>query len=110
MRSQRTARIPSWSRLRSDRHCHDCQEIFQLSRYHPRQLVCSRPDWKRQRRREYHRRKLHTDAEFHQFCRDSQQKWRNRHPDYPRQGGKGGREEIVGFPAWAECGELMLAA
>ena len=69
----------------SDRHCRYCQQVFQLSRYHPHQLVCSQPDCQRQRRREYHRRKLHTDAEYHQVCRDSQQKWRTHHPDYPRQ-------------------------
>ena len=69
----------------SDRRCRYCQHVFQLSRYHPHQLVCSQPDCQRQRRREYHRRKLHTDAEYHQVCRDSQQKWRSRNPDYPRQ-------------------------
>jgi hypothetical protein len=69
----------------SDRHCRYCQQLFQLSRYHPHQLVCSRPACQGQRRREYHRRKLHTDAEYHQVCRDSQQKWRSRNPDYPRQ-------------------------
>ena len=69
----------------SDRHCRYCQQLFKLSRYHPHQLVCSRPDCQRQRRREYHRRKFHTDAEYHQVCRDSQQKWRSLRPDYPRQ-------------------------
>jgi hypothetical protein len=69
----------------SDRRCRYCQKVFQLSRYHPNQLTCSRPDCQRQRRREYHRHKLHADAEYHQVCRDSQQKWRNRHSDYPRQ-------------------------
>ena len=68
-----------------DRHCRYCQQLFQLSRYHPHQLVCSRTDCQGQRRREYHRRKLHTDAEYHQVCRDSQQKWRTSHPDYPQQ-------------------------
>jgi hypothetical protein len=72
------------SRLMSDPHCCYCQQVFQLSRYHPHQLVCSRPDCQRQRRREYHRRKLHIDTEYHQVCRDSQQKWRASHPDYPR--------------------------
>jgi hypothetical protein len=69
----------------SDRCCRYCQQVFQLSRYHPHQLVCSRLNCQRQRRREYHRRKLCTDAEYHQVCLDSQQKWRARHPDYPRQ-------------------------
>jgi len=85
MRSQWTAHILIRSRLMSNRRCRYCQQLFQLSRYHPHQHVCSRPDCQRQRRREYHRRKLHTDAEYHQVCRDSQQKWRSRNPDYPRQ-------------------------
>ena len=69
----------------SDRRCRYCQKVFQLSRYHPNQLTCSQPDCQRQRRREYHRHKLRTDAEYHQVCRDSQQKWRSRNPDYPQQ-------------------------
>jgi hypothetical protein len=32
--------------------------------------VCSRPDCQRQRRQEYHRRNLHTDAEYQQVCWD----------------------------------------
>ncbi len=64
------------------RRCRYCQQVFQLSRYHPHQLVCSQLDCQRQRRREYHRRKLHADAEYHQVCRDSQEKWRKRNPDY----------------------------
>jgi hypothetical protein len=51
MRSQWTARISIWSRLMSDRRCRYCQQLFQISRYHPRQLVCSRPDCQRRRLR-----------------------------------------------------------
>ena len=69
----------------SDHRCRYCQQVFQISRYRPHQLVCSRPDCQKQRRREYHRHKLHTDPEYHQICRDSQEKWRRRNPDYPRQ-------------------------
>jgi hypothetical protein len=69
----------------NDRRCRYCQQLFQSSRYHPHQLVCSRPDCQRQRRRDYHCRKLRTDAVYHQVCRDSQQKWRSRNSDYPRQ-------------------------
>jgi len=85
MRSQWTACIPIWSRLMSDRQCRYCQQLFQFSRYHPHQFACGRPDCQRRRRREYHSQKLHADAEYHQVCRDSQQKWRSRHPNYPRQ-------------------------
>ena len=67
------------------RRCRYCQQIFQPSRYHLQQIVCSRPDCQRLRRREYHRHKLHTDSEYHQICLDSQEKWRRLHPDYSRQ-------------------------
>jgi len=67
------------------RRCRICQQFFQPCHYHPQQIVCSQPDCQRQRRQEYHRRKLHADAEYHQVCRDSQQKWRTSHPDYPQQ-------------------------
>jgi hypothetical protein len=43
------------------------------------------PDCQRRHRRDYHRRKIETDPVYHQVCRDSQQKWRARHPDYQRQ-------------------------
>ncbi len=67
------------------RRCRYCQQVFQFSRYRPQQFVCSRSDCQRQRRREYHRLKLRTDSEYHQVCRDSQEKWRKQNPDYPRQ-------------------------
>ena len=69
----------------SDRSCRYCQQLFQPSRYRPQQFACGRPDCQRQRRQAYHRRKLHTDSEYRHVCRDSQQKWRSHHPDYPRQ-------------------------
>ncbi len=69
----------------SNRRCRYCQQLFQPSRYHPHQLVCSRPECQRQRCREYHRHKLHTDTEYHQVCLDSQEKWRTGNPHYPRQ-------------------------
>ena len=69
----------------SDRRCHYCQQLFQPSRFHPHQIICGRLDCQRHRRRDYHRRKIETDPLYRQVCRDSQQKWRCRHPDYPRQ-------------------------
>lgn len=60
----------------SERRCRQCQQLFQASRFHPHQIVCARPDCRRHHRREYHRRKIETDPEYHQVCRDSQQKWR----------------------------------
>ena len=65
--------------------CRYCQQLFQPSRFHPHQFICGRPDCQRHHRREYHRRKIENDPVYHQVCRDSQQKWRARHPDYPRQ-------------------------
>ena len=69
----------------SERRCRYCEQLFQPSRFHPDQLVCGRPDCRRRRRRDYHRRKIETDPVYRQVCRDSQQKWRAHHPDYPGQ-------------------------
>lgn len=67
------------------RQCPYCQQSFQPSIYRPQQQVCSRVQCQRQRRTEYHRQKLKTDAEYRQIVRDSQEKWRRSHPDYPCQ-------------------------
>jgi hypothetical protein len=69
----------------SDRPCRYCQQLFQPSRFHPNQTVCGGADCQQHRRRDYHHRKMETDPVYRQVCRDSQQKWRARHPDYPRQ-------------------------
>jgi hypothetical protein len=69
----------------SDCRCRCCNPLFQPSLFCPHQFVCSHPDCQRQRRRDYHRRKIETDPEYHQVCRDSQRKWRDLHRDYPRQ-------------------------
>ena len=69
----------------SNRTCRYCQQLFQPSPFHPHQIACGQPDCRRHRRREYHRRKIETDPEYHQVCRHSQEKSRARHPDYPRQ-------------------------
>ncbi len=80
----------------SDHRCRYCQQVFQASRFHSNQTACGNPNCQRQRRRDYHRHKLHTDVEYHQTCRDSQQKWRARHPDYPRQYRQAHRESVEG--------------
>ena len=69
----------------SDRRCRYRQQLFQPSRFHPHQFLCGDTDCQRQHRRDYHRRKIETDPVYHQVCRDSQQKWRARYPDCPRQ-------------------------
>jgi hypothetical protein len=49
--------------------------------------VCSRPECQRQRRTDYHRKKLVTDTEYHQVALESQKQWREEHPDYRDSGG-----------------------
>ena len=66
----------------NDRRCPYCPQLFQPSRFHPQQFVCGRPDCQRQRRRDYHRRKIATDPEYAQVVRDSRRKWRDAHPGY----------------------------
>ena len=69
----------------STSRCPHCQRRFTPSSYRPQQKVCSRPDCQRQRRREYHRRKRASEAEYRQTTSNSQKKWRDAHPDYLRQ-------------------------
>jgi hypothetical protein len=64
--------------------CPFCKESFARSRYHPDQVVCSAPDCQRQRRAAYHRQKLQGDPSYRDQCRDSQQLWREQHPEYMR--------------------------
>jgi hypothetical protein len=47
--------------------------------------VCGRPECQRQRRTDYHRKKLATDPEYHQVALESQKQWRDEHPDYQKQ-------------------------
>lgn len=67
------------------RVCPYCSQPFVPSLFHPAQRVCSQSACQRQRRQNYHRHKIQTDPLYHQVCRESQQKWRVGHPDYPRQ-------------------------
>ena len=71
--------------MSTSRCCPHCQGRFTPSVYRPQQKVCSRPECQRQRRREYHRHKRASDAEYRQTTRNSQKKWRDAHPDYLRQ-------------------------
>ncbi len=64
--------------------CPFCKESFTRSRFHPDQIVCSGPDCQRQRRAAYHRQKLQADPSYRDQCRDSQQQWRDQHPEYMR--------------------------
>ena len=67
------------------RKCPFCKNRFLASRYRPQQRVCGRKQCQQRRKREYHRRKLESDPDYRLTCRDSQRKWRERHPDYQRQ-------------------------
>jgi hypothetical protein len=82
--------------LSTSRCCPYCQGWFTPSIYRPQQKVCSRPDCQRQRRRDYHRQKRVTDAEYRQTTRNSQKKWRDAHPDYLRQYRARHPEAVVG--------------
>jgi hypothetical protein len=62
--------------------CPFCQELFTPSRYRPDQTVCSDLICQRRRRSAYHRQKLKDDPLLRAQCRDSQQHWRERHPEY----------------------------
>lgn len=65
-----------------ERRCRYCERVFQPSKFQPAQSVCSQPDCQRQRRSDYHRRKIATDPEYRQVCQDSSRKWRSRNPEY----------------------------
>lgn len=67
------------------RRCPYCQSSFLPSVYRPQQSVCGRPECQRQRRSDYHRKKLATDPEYRQIVRDSQKQWWDEHPDYQKQ-------------------------
>jgi hypothetical protein len=64
--------------------CPYCRELFTPSRYHPDQVVCSGRECQRQRRTDYHRQRFKTDPSYCEQCRDSQQQWREQHPEYMR--------------------------
>ena len=68
-----------------ERRCRYCQQVFQPSKFQPRQAVCSGAGCQRKRRTEYHRGKVAADPEYREVCRDSRQKWRARHPGYWKQ-------------------------
>ena len=66
------------------RRCPYCGKVFFPSIFHPDQRICCAPKCQKRRRVEYHRRKYHADAEYRLVCRESNQKWRTRNPDYQR--------------------------
>lgn len=68
----------------SFRRCPYCQQVFQPAPYHPQQQVCSQPACQRQRRRDYHQRKIRSDPLYAQVVRESRKKWRDEHPGYQK--------------------------
>lgn len=68
-----------------DHQCPYCHHDFVPSPYRPQQRVCSRPQCQRSRKGAYHRRRLASDPEYREVCRDSRRKWRTVHSDYQRE-------------------------
>jgi hypothetical protein len=68
-----------------ERRCRYCQQVFQPSKFQPRQTVCSGAACQRKRRTDYHREKIAADPEYGEVCRDSRRKWRASHPGYWKQ-------------------------
>jgi hypothetical protein len=68
-----------------ERRCRYCQQVFQPSKFQPRQTVCGDTGCQRKRRTDYHRQKIATDPEYREVCRDSPRKWRASHPGYWKQ-------------------------
>jgi hypothetical protein len=73
----------------SDRRCHYCQQLFQPSRFHPQQAVCSQLSCQKQRRRDYHREKIASDSVYRQVCLESPRKWRHVKKDEAEEDGVG---------------------
>ncbi|HVZ16956.1 MAG TPA: hypothetical protein VG897_07560 [Terriglobales bacterium] len=71
--------------MKSSRCCRYCQQIFQPSKYHPQQSVCSGPACQRRRRSEDHRDRIRKDSAYAGDVRASQKKWRQANPDYWKQ-------------------------
>src|SRR4029077_3145715 len=72
-----------------------CGRGFRPSQYHPEQQVCTAPACQRQRRTEYHRRKLAEDSAYREQCRDSQRKWREQNPTYMKTYVAARRDQVV---------------
>jgi hypothetical protein len=69
----------------SERRCRYCEKTFQLSKYQPRQSVCSQTECQKKRRSESRQQKLATEDEYRQVCLDSSRKWRASRPEYWKQ-------------------------
>ena len=61
-----------------------CGRLYMPNPKVKNQHYCSRPECQRERKAEWHKRKLRTDTEYRQNRSAAQQGWRKRHPDYWR--------------------------
>jgi hypothetical protein len=79
--------VNSFMRQRNleNRLCPYCERQFEPSRSHPHQVVCSSEECQRRRRADYHRKKLTKDPLYRALCRDSQDTWKQRNPEYMKQ-------------------------
>lgn len=64
------------------RPCRFCEKLFEPSRFHPEQTTCSAKPCQARRRAENRKRKLASDPEYREGCRESARQWRADHPDY----------------------------
>jgi hypothetical protein len=64
------------------RVCPYCRQEFTPDRFHPEQVVCSFPPCQRQRRSEYHRKKIAADPAYRSLCQESRSYWKEKNPDY----------------------------
>ena len=80
--------------MKSSRCCRYCQQIFQPSKYHPQQSVCSEPACQRRRQSDDHRERIRKDSEYASDVRASQKKWQQANPGYWKQYRKG-RPELA---------------
>jgi hypothetical protein len=71
--------------LSKTRRCLYCLGSFLPSVYRPQQMVCSRLECQRQRRADYHHKRLVTDPVYRQVVRESQKQWWDEHPHYQKQ-------------------------
>ena len=80
----RMMRLDGFVRARhlESKTCPYCGKDFAPTRSHPLQAVCSSDDCQRRRRADYHRRKLSKDPLYRALCKDSQETWKQRNPDY----------------------------
>jgi superfamily II DNA helicase RecQ len=69
----------------NDCRCRYCRRLFQPSRFHPQQAVCSQASCQRQRLRDYRQQKIRSDPVYAQVVCESRKKWRDANSGYQKQ-------------------------